>query len=79
MSYDTVGDAVTALEAAMKGDPGLAWAWHCNIAVAMQDEGVSHTVSNAGAARFMKTAFGVDTSKAPMPETGAEETIEYFD
>jgi hypothetical protein len=48
---------------AIRRDPDIAWTWHCNIAVASQDEGLAHAPSNAAAARFMYAAFGVDTSK----------------
>ena len=68
MTYITVEDAITVLKAAMQNESDIAWSWHCNVAVAMQDEGVSHKVSNAGATRFMQNAFGVDTSKAPIPK-----------
>lgn len=79
MSYSTVAEALAALETAMAADPELAWAWHCNIAVSMQDEGVSHSVSNAGAARFMKLAFKVDTSKAPAPTEEESDVVEFVD
>ena len=60
-----VKKALDVIKAAMKNDPGYAWGWHCSIAVAQQDAGVDHTISNEGAARFMQMAFGVDTSKGP--------------
>ena len=41
-------------------DEGYAWSWHCNIAMAFQDEGGSHESSNKAAARFMQNAFGID-------------------
>lgn len=55
--------AMNTLRKAMKEDRGYAWAWHCNIAVMAQDAGASHEISNAGAARFMKLAFDVDTGE----------------
>lgn len=70
---ELTGLAVRVLSRCIQKDPDLAWAWHCNIAVMMQDEGVSHAVSNRGAARFMKLAFGVDTSKAPIPVNDEED------
>ena len=59
------GEALKVLSDAMKADPGYAWSWHCNVAMAAMDEGVSHEAGNAAAARFMSSAFGVDTSNAP--------------
>lgn len=57
--------AFADLRAAMQADPGYAWSWHCNIAVASQDEGMEHGAANRAAARFMHTCFGVDTSNPP--------------
>lgn len=54
--------AIAALKLALQKDPDYAWSWHCAVAVSMQDEGVSHTVANRGAVRFMQMAFEVDTS-----------------
>ena len=50
---------------ALRADPDYAWSWHCNIAVAAMDEGVSYAVANRAAARLMVTAFGIDTSRDP--------------
>lgn len=44
-------------------DEEYAWAWHCNIAMAFQDEGGGHEQSNRAAARFMQTAFDIDVTK----------------
>ena len=68
-SAELLGDALRA-------DDSYAWSWHCNIAVCFMDEGGGHTQSNLAAARFMKTAFGVDVKKFPQwkaafPEAGA--------
>jgi hypothetical protein len=54
--------AIAVVKLAMRKDPDYAWSWHCAVAVCMQDEGVSHAVSNRGAVRFMRMAFGVDTA-----------------
>lgn len=59
----SVMDAMKNLKTAMKNDPKFAWSWHCNIAVQFQDVGVSHEISNEGAARFMKLCFDVDTKR----------------
>ena len=79
MSYDNIEDARAAITYAMVKDPDIAWAWHCVLAVNMQDEGVSHKVSNAGAARFMKQVFDVDTSVAPIPSEEEDDVIEFVD
>jgi hypothetical protein len=53
------------LKAALQADPGYAWSWHCNIAVASMDEGMEHAAANRAAARFMRMCFDVDTSREP--------------
>lgn len=64
-----VQEAVTRLSREFVNDPGFAWSWHCNIAMAFQDAAIgsfmahdaprlSYTANDA-AARFMKQAFGV--------------------
>lgn len=68
--------AATALEilsSAMRDDPGYAWSWHCNVACAAMDEGAPHDSANAAAARFMRAAFGVDTTKPPVAEQNRQE------
>ena len=66
--------ALLVLSKAMLEDPGYAWSWHCNVAVAMQDEGAPHDAGNAAAARFMRAAFGVDTSNPPTVP-GSDEAV----
>lgn len=44
-------------------DIGFAWSWHCNIAMAAQDVGVTHEVANRAAARFMSVCFDVDVTQ----------------
>ncbi len=65
--------AFEILKSAMRDEPGYAWTWHCNIAVASADEGLTHAASNAAAARFMKLCFDVDTSKPPTGPVEPEE------
>jgi hypothetical protein len=60
-----IARAFTDLKLAIEADPGYAWSWHCNIAMAAQDEGLDHAAGNRAAARFMSMCFGVDTTKAP--------------
>lgn len=50
---------------ALQNDPGYAWSWHCNIAMAVCDSGVSHALSNKAAACFMQRCFDVDTLSTP--------------
>lgn len=59
-------EAFETVKAAMQEDMDLAWAWHCNLAVASQDEGMEHAASNRAAARFMSACFGVDMNKSPL-------------
>jgi hypothetical protein len=60
------GEALNIIKSAMRDDPHYAWTWHCNVAVSMMDEGAPHDAANAAAARFMRLAFDVDTSKGPL-------------
>ena len=68
MGKNKVKKAMDILRKAMKKDPAYAYGWHCNIARMMQDAGASHEIANDGAARFMKLAFDVDTTKEPKAE-----------
>ena len=61
--------SVKVLRKAFKKDPGYAYSWHCNIAMAMMDSigpgdmdyAYAHKICNEAASRFMKLAFDVDT------------------
>lgn len=53
--------AFRALANVMQSDPGYAWSWHCNIAMPIHDEGVTHRTANLAAARIMRHVFEVDT------------------
>lgn len=63
--------AMDELRKAFKEDPGYAWSWHCNIAMAMYDEfpdsfwvpdrSEQHKICNKAASRFMKNAFDIET------------------
>lgn len=45
-------------------DPEYAWAWHCNLAMAIDDElHVGHVNRNLATARIMSNFFGVDITK----------------
>ena len=57
--------ALDVLKNAMLTDYECAWSWHCNIVCCAMDEGVEHGTANRIAGRFMKLAFGVDTSRPP--------------
>lgn len=61
-----IATALEIISSAMRDDPHYAWTWHCNLAMAYFDEGiVGPLIANKAAARFMKLAFGVDTSEEP--------------
>jgi len=65
-SPDTpVSLAVQTLIKALQEDIDFAWSYHCNIAMAFQDEGGDYKASNRAAARFMKNWADVDTTKSP--------------
>ena len=60
----TTEDLMNYLKKAIQDNDGsYAWAWHCNIAMMAYDAGTEHKMANDGAARFMKLAFGVDTTQ----------------
>lgn len=47
--------------AALKGDPDLAWSWHCNLAMPIMDRvKCSHTAANEAAADLMRHLFHID-------------------
>ena len=50
------------LKQAMSDDSDYARTWHDNVACMVMDAGVSHSVANDAATRFMKLAFDVETS-----------------
>ena len=56
---EEISQAFNAIKEAMASDPGYAWSWHCNIAMASVDEGMEHDAANKAAARFMYNCFGV--------------------
>jgi hypothetical protein len=60
-------EAFDTIKKALIEDEGYAWSWHCNIAMAVQDEGVDHKTANKAANRFMQMCFGIDT-KEPSEE-----------
>lgn len=65
-------DAVNTLAWAIRHDPSYAYRWHCNIAGAIIDSEVSYLQANEAAARFMYTAFKVDTITGAEPFLGTK-------
>lgn len=55
--------ALQSLSDIMVNDNEYAWSWHCNLAMMAVDAGANHKDANIRASDFMRTAFGVDTSK----------------
>jgi hypothetical protein len=62
--------AFDALKKQLHDDPGLAWSWHCNIAMAIYDTAQpaidstdKHRFANTAAARTMNRLFDVDVTK----------------
>ena len=58
-----VKESFENLRETMQNDHEYAWSWHANLAVCMQDEGVSWEQSNIAASRIMQHFFGVNTGK----------------
>lgn len=61
--HTSIASAFAAIRAAIESDLEYAWGWHCNIAMPFIDAGGDADIANEAAARFMQTAFGVDTRK----------------
>lgn len=66
MSNNTA-QAFETIKSAMQEDPGYAWGWHCNIAMAAVDSGVGRIKANQSAAEFMRRCFGVEPA-CPIPQ-----------
>ena len=49
----TVAQAMKVVTDALRADPDYAWSWHCNITMAMVDEGLDHALAEHGAQRFL--------------------------
>lgn len=62
-SQPTAADGMATLRAALAADPGYAWSWHCAVWAAAHDEGLETGAANRAAARLMRAAFDVDTTK----------------
>lgn len=73
-----VPESMATVTNAIRNDPGYAWSWHCNIAMAAMDEGVDHMAANKLAARFLMILTGVDTTKNPaFPKEPVEPELAY--
>lgn len=59
-----ISNCLTGLTNAIKKDDDYAWTWHCNIAMPIHDEGISHQQANEAAASIMKHIFNVDVTKS---------------
>ena len=55
------GMAIDFLKTQLQADEDYAWAWHCNIAMPMNDAGVDYNKANRIAANIMSIIFNVDT------------------
>ncbi|MBV2180938.1 MAG: hypothetical protein KUL86_06840 [Castellaniella sp.] len=58
-------DGMAILRTALSVDPDYAWSWHCAVWAAAHDEGLETGAANRAAARLMRAAFDVDTTKNP--------------
>ena len=73
-----VPESMATVSNAIRNDPGYAWTWHCNIAMAAVDEGVDHMTANKLAARFLMILTGVDTTKNPaFPKEPVDSELAY--
>ena len=73
-----VPESMATVTNAIRNDPGYAWSWHCNIAMAAMDEGVDHMAANKLAARFLMILTGVDTTKNPhFPKEPVDSELAY--
>ena len=57
----TTKQAMDHLKQVIQTDEDYAWGWHCNLAMAMCDNGVPRTKANDTAANVMQQFFGTDT------------------
>lgn len=55
-----IPEAMNTVITAMQADPGYAWSWHCNVAMAFVDAGGDPYIANQGAARFMRLLANVE-------------------
>lgn len=53
VAVPTVAQAMKVVTDALRADPDYAWSWHCNITMAMVDEGLDHALAEHGAQRFL--------------------------
>lgn len=53
---------ISALTKQLNQDEDYLWSWHCNIAMAAYDEGLSHSAANRAASRFL-SALGCNSEK----------------
>jgi len=70
---NSVANALATLKKALQEDPGYAYAWHSNLAMAyrdsmpdvfwLPDDSELHKIANEGASRFMKLLFNLETSQ----------------
>lgn len=62
-SKKSIGDSYDIIKDEINSDADLAYAWFCNIAVPMQDEGFDKYSSQLAAYRIMRNLFDVDMTK----------------
>jgi len=77
-NINDVSDAMDIMMTAMRNDPGYAYSWHANLAMMyrdampdvfwLPDDSELHKIANDGASRFMKIAFGIETSQDMLDE-----------
>jgi len=73
-----IKQAMKVISEAMQTNEELAWGWQCNIAMSFVDVGGGHLEANIAAANFMKSAFGVDTTKFKEYKDIEQEYDKYY-
>ena len=63
-------EAMKIIRNAIHNESDYTWGWHCNIAMAAHDEGLSHAKANLAAARFMKNCWDIDMTKSEFWNVG---------
>ncbi len=58
-----VSKALAVLSHSIQSCNDYAWAWHCNIAMPMIDEGIEPRTANIAASKIMRLLFDVDVTK----------------
>lgn len=67
LSPITIQQALDKLKTEMQKDSSYAWSWHCQIAMAVTDQGIPGAKANKIAEAVMTAIFGVSTRWSTAP------------